>query len=115
MLRDEWGTDLCRALPHRPCLILLLEIDAAYFAILELEGDAPWSVDVDRIALRIESVQGMKIEARKAHFLRPAGDVETIQSCEKALMHLRIDLRTLDLGPKLRKGFALECSDHDET
>jgi hypothetical protein len=30
-------------------------------------------------------------------------------------MHLRVDLRTLALGPELRKGFALKVSDHDST
>src|SRR5882672_12679584 len=96
-------------------LVVLLEIDAAGFAIFEFEGNAPWSIDVDRIALRIESVQGMKVEARNAHFFGSDGDVETIEPCENALMHLRIDLRTLALGPKLRKGLALEVSDHGLT
>jgi hypothetical protein len=92
--------------------MVLLEIDAAGLAILEFEGDAPWSVDMDRIALRIETVQGMKVEAGNVHFLGSDGDVETIEPCENALMHLRIDLRTLALGPKFRKGFAFEGSDH---
>jgi hypothetical protein len=54
----------------------------------------------------------MKIESRNIHFLGADGDVETIEPCENAFMHLRIDLRTLALGPKLRKGLALEGSDH---
>ena len=36
-------------------------------------------------------------------------DVET---CENSFMHLRIDLRTLSLAPKFRKGLAFESSDH---
>src|SRR5260370_40713263 len=44
-------------------LVVLLEIDTAGFAILEFEGNAPRSIDVDRIARRIESVQRVKVEA----------------------------------------------------
>jgi hypothetical protein len=73
-------------------LVVLLEIDSASFAVFELEGDAPWSIDMDRIAPRIVSVQGMKVEARNIHFLGSDDDVETIEPCENALMHLRIDL-----------------------
>jgi hypothetical protein len=76
-------------------LMVLLEVDTAGFAIIELESDAPRSIDVNRITFRIESVQGMKVEAGNVHFLRPNRDVETIEPCENALMHLRINLRTL--------------------
>ncbi len=79
--------------------MVLFEIDAAGFAIFELERDAPRSIDVDRIALRIESLQGMKVEARNVHFLGSDGDVETIEPRENSFMHLRIDLRTLAFGP----------------
>jgi hypothetical protein len=91
-------------------LVILLEINATSFAILEFEGDAPGSIDVNRIPLRIEPMQGMKIEAGNIHFLGADGDVETIEPCENAPMHLRIDLRAPALGPKLRKGLASERS-----
>lgn len=55
--------------------MVLFEVDAARFAIDEFEGDAPWSVDVDRIALRIEPLQGVKVETRDVHFLGPEGHV----------------------------------------
>jgi hypothetical protein len=93
-------------------LMVLLEIDAACIAVFEFERDAPRSIDVDRIALGIESLQGMKVEARNVHFLGSDSDVETIKPCENASMHLRIDLRTFAPGPKLRKGLAFEGSDH---
>ena len=95
--------------------MVLLEIDATSFAILEFEGNAPRSIDVDRIPLRVESLQGMKVEARDVHFLGPDGDIQTIEPGENALMHLCIDLRTLALGPKLRQCLAFECSDHTPT
>jgi hypothetical protein len=95
--------------------MVLLEIDTAGFAVLELEGDAPWSIDVHRIALRIEAPQGMKVEARNIHFLGLDGNIEPVKPCENALMHLRIDLRTLAPGPKLGKGLASEGPDHKPT
>src|SRR5258708_21979140 len=93
-------------------LMVLLKIDAAGVVTFKFEGDAPRSIDVDRITLRIESLQGMKVEARNAHFLGSNRDVETIEPCENALMHLRVDLRTLAPRPKLRQGLAFESSDH---
>jgi hypothetical protein len=93
-------------------LMILLEIDTAGFAIFEFEGDAPRAIDVDRITFRIEPLQGMKVEARDVHFLGSDGDVETVEPRENALMHFRIDLRTPALRLQLRKGFALEGSDH---
>jgi hypothetical protein len=41
----------------------------------------------------------MKIEARKVHFLGSDRDIETIEPRENSFVHLRIDLRTLALGP----------------
>jgi hypothetical protein len=59
-------------------LVVLLEIDAAGFAVFEFEGDAPRPIDVNRKALRIESLQGMKVEARNVHLLGSDGNVETV-------------------------------------
>jgi hypothetical protein len=92
--------------------MVLLEIDPASVAVFEFERDAPRSVDVNRIALWIEAMQRMKVEAWNVHFLRPHGDVETVESREKPFVHFRINLRTPALRPQLRKGFALEGPDH---
>ena len=93
-------------------LVILLEIDSAGVAIFEFERDAPRSIDVDRIAFRIKAVQSMKVEAGDIHFLGAEGDVETVQPRENALLHFCINLRTLPLGPQLRKGLAFEGSYH---
>src|SRR5882762_9763241 len=93
-------------------LVILLEVDSAGVAILEFERDAPRSVDVGRIALRIKAMQGVKVEARDVHFFGADGDVEAVQPRENAFVHLRIDLRTPALRPQVREGFALEGSDH---
>jgi hypothetical protein len=95
--------------------MILFEIDMVGFAIVEFERDAPRPIDMDRIALLAEAVQGMKVKARNVHFLGAHSNVETIESVENALMHLRIDLRTFALGPKLCKGPAFESPDHEIT
>src|ERR1700730_12110983 len=94
-------------------LMVLLEIDAARFAVFEFEGDAPRSIDVVDQLLGIECLQGMKGEAGNVHFLGSDGDLETVEPCENSFMHLRINLRALPLGPELRKGLAFEGSDHN--
>jgi len=93
-------------------LVILLEIDSTSLAVCEFESNAPRSIDVNRITSRIEPLQGMKIETGDVHLLGPDGNVETVQPRKYALMHFCIDLRTLALGPQLRKGFAFEGSDH---
>jgi hypothetical protein len=95
--------------------MVLFEIDAVGLAVFEFEGDAPRSIDVDRIAFRIEALQGMEVEARNVHFLGSYGDVDTVKSRENAFMHLRIDLRTPALRPQFGKRFAFEGSDHKAT
>jgi hypothetical protein len=54
----------------------------------------------------------MKVEARNVHFLGTDRDIETIESRENPLVHFRIDLRALALGPEFRKSLAFEGSDH---
>ena len=95
--------------------MILLKIDAADFAILEFESDAPGSVDVNRIPRGIKPVQGMKIEPGNVHFLGPDDNVETIELCENTFVHFRVDLRTFALGPKFRKSFTFERPDHAVT
>jgi hypothetical protein len=70
---------------------------------------------VDRVAFRVKAVQSVKVEAGDIHFLGAEGDVETVQPRENALLHFRINLRTLALGPQLRKDLALEGSYHRVT
>jgi hypothetical protein len=92
--------------------MILLEVDAAGFAILEFECDAPWPIDVNRIAFRIKPMQGVKIKAGKVHLLGSNRNVKTVQSRENARVHLRIDLRAPALIPKLGEGLAFEGPDH---
>jgi hypothetical protein len=94
--------------------MVLFEADPASLAAFKFKGDAPRPVDMDRITLGVEPLQGMKIEARNIHFLGSDSDLETIEPCENTFMHFRIDLRTAPLRPQFRKGLAFEGSDHKD-
>ena len=90
--------------------MILFIVHTISVPIFEFERDAPWSIDVDRIAFWIEPLQGVKVEAWDVHFLSSDSNVETIEPRENAFVHFRIDLRALALGPKLGQGFAFESS-----
>jgi hypothetical protein len=91
----------------------LFKIDAPRLTVFEFERDTPRPIDVDRIAFRIEPLQGVKVETWDVHFLGLDRDIETVKPRKNAFMHFRIDLRTAALGPRFRKGFAPEGSDHN--
>jgi len=74
--------------------MVLLEIDATGLAVFEFERNAPRSIDVDRIAFRIESLQGVKVETWDVHFLGPDGYIETVEPRKNAFTRFRVDLRT---------------------
>lgn len=42
--------------------MILLEINAENVAASKFECDAPWPVDVDRVAGRMEALKGMEVE-----------------------------------------------------
>ena len=74
--------------------MVLFEIDAPRLTVFELECDTPGSIDVDRIAFRIESLQGVKVETWDVHFLGPDGYIETVEPRKNAFTRFRVDLRT---------------------
>jgi hypothetical protein len=59
--------------------VILLEIDAAGIAVVELERDAR-SVYMNRISSRLKTSQRMEIKAGNVHFLWPRSDVQAIQA-----------------------------------
>ena len=75
--------------------MVLLEIDPASVAVFEFKRDAPRSVDVNRIALWIEAMQRMKVEAWDVHFLRPHG----VRRSSRAKIRLCIFASIFELRP----------------
>ena len=92
--------------------MVLLEIDAESISGIELEGDAPRPVDMDRIPGRNETFQGMKIKPGKVHLLRRSRGIQPIKTDQHALVHLGVDLRRTAFRPQLGQRLASERPDH---
>ena len=66
--------------------MVLLEVDPKSVASVELERNAPWSVDVDRVADGDETFQTMEFEPGKIHLLRRARRIQSIEADKDALV-----------------------------
>jgi hypothetical protein len=93
--------------------VILFEVDPASVAVHEFEGNAPWSVHMDRIARRFEASQGMEIEAGKVHFVRPRDDIQAVKASKDAFIHPGVDPGGSSSFPKIGQSLALKASDHD--
>jgi len=72
--------------------VILLEIDAESIPRVEFEGNAPRTIDVDRVAGGNKPFQGMKIKPGKIHLFRRICGIQAIKADQDALVHLAIDL-----------------------
>src|SRR5262245_33397821 len=70
--------------------VILFKIDAPRVPLLELEGDAPWTIDMHRISNWRKSLQRVIVEAGKVHLFRFDCDVHPIKSGEDACVQLRV-------------------------
>jgi hypothetical protein len=92
-------------------LVILLEVHTASVTVFEFKRDAPWSVDMDRIAGWSKAPQRMKIKTWEVHFLRPHDDIQTVKPPQNAPMHFGIDFTGPPKLPKLGKTLAFEALD----
>jgi hypothetical protein len=60
--------------------MILVEIDTQRISGIELEGETPRAIDVDRVAGWIKTPQGMKIKPRQIHLLGPGSDIQAIEA-----------------------------------
>ena len=60
--------------------MILLEIDSQSISGIEFEGDAPRTIDVDRVAGWNKTSQGMEIKPRQIHLLRRGSDIQAIEA-----------------------------------
>jgi len=65
--------------------MVLLKIDARRIAFLELERDAPGTVDVNGIAKRLAS-QCVKVEARNFHIFGTPSAIKSIEAAQATIM-----------------------------
>jgi hypothetical protein len=92
--------------------MILLEINPKRIARIELESDAPRTVDVNRIAGRNETFQRVKIKPREVHVLGPGCGIQTIKPDHDAALHLGVDSRSAAFRPQLGQSFAAKRLDH---
>ena len=93
--------------------MVLLEIDAERIACVELKGDTPRPVDMDRVAGRDETFQGVEIEPGKVQLLRRARDVQAIQADQDAPVQLGVDPGRAAFRPQLGQRLASERPNHE--
>ena len=75
--------------------MILLEVHVVSITIAKFEGDAPRTIDVDRKARRIETLERVKIVATDIQVVSRANRVQAIQSDSDAFVHSCVDLRCL--------------------
>lgn len=92
--------------------MVLLEIDADSVSRVEFEGDAPRSVDMNRVAGWNEAFQCVKIQPREVHLLRRRRGVQPVEADQDAFVHLDVDLGRAAFRPQVGEGLASERPDH---
>lgn len=75
--------------------MILLEVHVVSITIAKFEGNAPRTIDVDRKARWIETLERVKIVATDIQIVSRANRVQPIQSDRDAFMHSCVDLRRL--------------------
>jgi hypothetical protein len=88
--------------------MVLLEIDIRRVLSLELEGDAPSSIDMHGVARWRVAQQGVEIEAGKVHVVDLLRGIESIETGQDALMHFGIYPGRGTFGPQLAQSLASE-------
>ena len=92
--------------------MVLLEVDPIGVSCVEFESDAPRPVDMNSVAGRNESFQGVEIKPWKVHLLWRGRRIQSIKTDQDALVHLGIDLWRAALRPQLGQRLAPKCPDH---
>jgi hypothetical protein len=92
--------------------MVLFKINPESVARVEFEGNAPRTIDMDRVAGWNESFEGMKVKPRKIHLFRRGCGIKAIKPDENPLVQFDIDLRGATLRPQVGKSFASKRPDH---
>lgn len=71
--------------------MILLEVDANGIALVKFKCDAPGSIDVNRMANRDETAQGMVIETRQVHFFRRGTRIKPVKPQQNAPLKPFVD------------------------
>jgi hypothetical protein len=91
--------------------MVLLEIDAQRVAFLELEGDAPGSVDVNGVPERT-APEGVEIKTRNVHVLGDPCMIESIEAPQTTLVEHLLDAPSCSGVEQLLQAFVPEAPNH---
>ena len=69
--------------------MVLLQVHPVRLTIVELEGDAPRTIDMDRITRRPIPPQAMKVETRQIQVRRLTCRIQRIQNQQRPLLKIR--------------------------
>ncbi|MBB4435799.1 hypothetical protein GGE59_006098 [Rhizobium leguminosarum] len=93
--------------------MILLEIDAGGIVAVELECNAPGSVDMNGVPGGMMTLQAMEVEPREVHVIRLFGLFQAVEPDQNALLQLGIDLCSFACLKKICQSFVSERLDHD--
>jgi len=92
--------------------MVLLQVHPVRLTIVELEGDAPRTVDMDRIARRPSPPQAMKVKTRQIQVRRFACRIQRIKNQQRPLLKIRSNPATPACLEELAQAFVLPGSYH---
>ena len=91
--------------------MVLLQVNLPRFFIAPLERDAPGTVDVEAVALRL-APEGMEVEAGNVQIPQRRGLLQRIQSPKHPLLKVRRHSSASTLAKQLFKPIVAEASYH---
>ena len=92
--------------------MVLLQVHPVRLTIVELEGDTPRTVDMDRKARRPIPSQAMKVEARQIQVRRFTCRIQRIENQQRTLLKIRSNPATPARLEELAQPFVLPGSYH---
>src|SRR5208282_3283163 len=91
--------------------MVLFEIDADCVLSFPFEGNAPWAVDMDRVA-HGSPTQPVEIEAGNVHLFRPYRLIQARQAQTHPVRQVRTKLRRVAVAPECDERAAPEGPNH---
>ena len=92
-------------------LLILLEVDAISIAVVEFEGYAARTVDMDRVTPAAS--QGVEVETGEIHVFGARSILQSIEPPQAARMHGLLNLSRRTPFEQLLQAFMLEAFDHE--
>jgi hypothetical protein len=92
--------------------MVLLQVDTLRTVLIPFERDAPWSVDMHRIARRIEAAEAMEIEAGLIQLRQRRRRIECVEPPQNSALQVVADLGGPAGREQLGQALVPESPDH---